>query len=78
VHAWYGVNGVIDTTPLGGGDDQLIYRFVMIADGDILDSDALLGEMMITAAIETQTNCFSITNVRVKHRPDVITPDPGP
>ena len=27
VHAWYGVNGVIDTTPLGGGDDQLVYRF---------------------------------------------------
>lgn len=78
VHAWYGVNGIPDTTPGGGGDDQLIYRFVMIADGQIMDSDVLPQEMMITAALETQTNCFSITNVRVKHRPDVITPDPGP
>jgi hypothetical protein len=78
VHAWYGVNGVPDTTPLGGGDDQLIYRFVMIADGQIFDTDVLPQEMMITAAIETATNCFSITNVRVKHRPDVATPNPVP
>jgi hypothetical protein len=77
VHAWYGVNGVPDTTPLGGGDDQLVYRFVMIADGQILDTDVLPREMLITAAIETTTNCFSITNVRVKHRPDVVTPDPN-
>lgn len=76
VHAWLGVNGVPDTTPLGGGDDQLIYRFVMIADGQILDTDVLPQEMLITAALETTTNCFSITNVRVKHRPDVTTPDP--
>jgi hypothetical protein len=76
VHAWYGVNGVMDTTPLGGGDDQLIYRFVMIADGQIFDTDVLPREMMITAAIETTTNCFSITNVRVKHRPNVTTPNP--
>lgn len=78
VHAWYGVNGVPDTGPLGGGDDQLIYRFVMIADGQILDTDVLPREMLITAALETTTNCFSITNVRVKHRPDVHTPDPLP
>lgn len=78
VHAWYGVNGVPDTSPLGGGDDQLIYRFTMLADGMILDSDVLPDEMMITAAVETASNCFSITNVRVKHRPDVVTPDPGP
>ncbi len=76
VHAWYGVNGVPETTPLGGGDDQLIYRFVMIADGRILDTDVLPKEMLITAAIETTTNCFSITNVRVKHRPIVVTPNP--
>lgn len=76
VHAWLGVNGIPDTTPLGGGDDQLIYRFVMIADGRILDTDVLPREMLITAALETTTNCFSITNVRVKHRPDVVTPDP--
>jgi len=76
VHAWLGVNGIMDTTPLGGGDDQLIYRFVMIADGHIFDTDVLPKEMLITAAIETTTNCFSITNLRVKHRPDVLTPDP--
>jgi len=77
VHAWYGVNGVPDTLPpLGGGDDQLIYRFVMIADGQIFDTDVLPREMLITAAIETTTNCFSITNVRVKHRPAVTTPAP--
>ena len=76
VHAWYGVNGVPETTPLGGGDDQLIYRFVMIADGQIFDTDVLPREMLITAAIETTTNCYSITNVRVKHRPDVVTPNP--
>ena len=76
VHAWYGVNGVPDTTPLGGGDDQLIYRFVMNADGIVIDTDNLPEEMMITAAIESSTNCFSITNVRVKHRPDVVTRNP--
>lgn len=76
VHAWYGVNGVPDTTPLGGGDDQLIYRFVMIADGRIFDTDVWPGEMLITAAIETTTNCFSITDVRVKHLPNVLTPNP--
>jgi hypothetical protein len=76
VHAWYGVNGVPETTPLGGGDDQLIYRFVMIADGQIIDTDVWPKEMLITAAIETTTNCFSITNVRVKHRPNVKTPNP--
>jgi len=76
VHAWYGVNGVIDTTPLGGGDDQMIYRFVMIADGMIFDTDILPQEMMITAAVESTTNCFSITNVRVKHRPNVFTRNP--
>ena len=76
VHAWYGVNGVPDTTPMGGGDDQLIYRFVMPADGHIFDTDVLPREMLITAAIETTTNCFSITNVRVKHRPNVLTPNP--
>lgn len=76
VHAWYGVNGIPDTTPAGGGDDQLIYRFVMIADGQIFDTDVLPQEMLITAALETTTNCFSITNVRVKHRPDVNTPNP--
>jgi hypothetical protein len=69
---------VPDTGPLGGGDDQLIYRFVMIADGKVFDTDVLPAEMMITAAIETTTNCFSITNLRVKHRPDVKTPNPGP
>ncbi len=78
VHAWYGVNGFPDTTPLGGGDDQLIYRFTMVADGMILDTDVLTEEMLITAAIESSSNCFSITNVRVKHRPDVVTPNPGP
>jgi len=76
VHAWYGVNGVPDTTPLGGGDDQLIYRFVMPVVGDILDTDVLPQEMLITAAVETASNCFSITNLRVKHRPDVVTRDP--
>lgn len=76
VHAWYGVNGVPETTPAGGGDDQLIYRFTMIADGQIFDTDVLPREMMITAALETTTNCFSITNVRVKHRPDLTTPNP--
>lgn len=76
VHAWFGVNGVPDTTLLGGGDDQLIYRFTMIADGRILDTDVLPREMMITAAVESTTNCFSITNVRVKHRPDVTTRNP--
>jgi len=76
VHAWYGVNGFPDTTPLGGGDDQLIYRFIMNVDGDIFDTDVLPREMMITAAIESTTNCFSITNVRVKHRPDVTTRNP--
>lgn len=76
VHAWLGVNGIPDTTPAGGGDDQLIYRFTMIADGQIFDTDVLPREMMITAALETTTNCFSITNVRVKHRPDVTTPNP--
>jgi hypothetical protein len=75
VHAWYGVNGVPETTPAGGGDDQMIYRFVMIADGQIFDTDVLAAEMMITAAIETTSNCFSITNVRVKHKPDVVTPN---
>ena len=78
VSAWYGVNGVPDTTPLGGGDDQLIYRFSMVADGIIFDTDFLPQEMIITAAVETMSNCFSITNVRVKHRPDVVTPNPGP
>jgi hypothetical protein len=78
VHAWYGVNGIPDTGPMGGGDDQLIYRFVMIADGQIIDTDVLPREMLITAALETTTNCFSITNVRVKHRPDVVTPNPLP
>ena len=78
VHAWYGVNGVPETTPAGGGDDQLIYRFVMIADGQIFDTDVLPAEMLITAALETTTNCFSITNVRVKHRPDIATPNPLP
>jgi hypothetical protein len=67
---------VPETTPLGGGDDQLIYRFVMIADGQIIDTDVWPKEMLITAAIETTTNCFSITNVRVKHRPNVKTPNP--
>jgi len=76
VHAWYGVNGFPDTTPLGGGDDQLIYRFVMPVDGMIIDSDVMPGEMMITAAVEASSNCFSITNVRVKHRPDVLTRNP--
>ncbi len=76
MHAWLGVNGVMDTTPAGGGDDQLIYRFVMIADGQIFDTDVLAKEMLITAAIETTSNCFSITNLRVKHRPLVVTPDP--
>ncbi len=76
VHAWFGVNGIPDTTPAGGGDDQLIYRFVMIADGQTFDTDVLPGEMLITAAIETTTHCFSITNVRVKHPPDVKTPNP--
>lgn len=76
VHAWYGVNGIPDTTPLGGGDDQLVYRFVMNAEGMILDTDALPREMLITAAVESTTNCFSITNVRVKHRPDVTTRNP--
>ncbi len=76
VHAWFGINGIPDTGPLGGGDDQLIYRFVMIADGRIFDTDVLPREMLITAAIETTTNCFSITNLRVNHRPDVTTPDP--
>lgn len=78
VHAWYGVNGFPDTTPLGGGDDQMIYRFTMLADGTIFDTDAQAMEMLITAAIESSSNCFSITNVRVEHRPDVVTPDPGP
>ena len=81
-HNWYfgtdGPSNVIDTTPLGGGDDQLIYRFTMIVDGQIFDTDSLPGEMMITAAIEATSNCFSITNVRVKHRPDVTTPNPLP
>jgi hypothetical protein len=76
VHAWFGVNGIPDTTPMGGGDDQLIYRFVMPADGQIFDTDVWPREMLITAAIETTTNCYSITNVRVKHRPDVVTPNP--
>jgi len=31
---------------------------------------------MITAAVESTTNCFSITNVRVKHRPNVFTRNP--
>ena len=75
VHAWYGVNGVIDTTPQGGGDDQLIYRFTMIVDGTIFDTDVLPGEMLVTAAIESTTNCFSITNARLKHRPNVRTPN---
>ena len=78
MHAWYGVNGVPDTTPLGGGDDQLVYRFTMVADGMIFDTDNLPREMLITAAVESTTNCFSITNVRVKHKPNVKTPDPGP
>jgi hypothetical protein len=78
VHAWYGVNGVPDTAPLGGGDDQLIYRFTMVADGMIFDTDNLPKEMLITAAVESTTNCFSITNVRVKHKPNVKTPNPGP
>jgi len=76
VHAWYGANGVPDTTPTGGGDDQMIYRFVMNADGMIFDTDALPGEMLVTAAIESSTNCFSITNVRLKHRSDVTTRNP--
>lgn len=76
VHAWFGVNGLPDTTPLGGGDDQLIYRFVMPVDGRIVDTDVMPREMMITAAVETSSNCFSITNVRVKHRPDVVTRNP--
>ena len=75
VHSWFGVNGVPDTTPAGGGDDQLIYRFTMLADGVIFDTDALPNEMMITAAIESASNCFSITNVRVKHRLRVETPN---
>ena len=77
VHAWYGPNGVLDTTPFGGGgDDQMIYRFVMLAEGQIFDTDVLPTEMMISAALGTTTNAFSITNVRVKHRPDVVTPNP--
>jgi hypothetical protein len=76
VHAWYGANGLIDTGPLGGGDDQLIYRFTMPVTGRILDTDVLPGEMLVSAAIESTSNCFSITNLRVKHRPDVVTHDP--
>ncbi len=76
VHAWYGVNGVLDTTALGGGDDQLVYRFTMIADGVLFDTDVLARGMLITAAVESSTNCFSITNVRVKHKRRVVTQDP--
>jgi hypothetical protein len=72
VSAWYGIDGMINTP-----DDQLIYRFTMLADGQIFDTDVMPGEMLITATIETECNLFSITNVRVKHRPDVLTPNGG-
>ena len=53
-------------------------RFIVFfsANGTIMDTDALPGEMLITATIETECNLFSITNVRVKHRPDIVTPNP--
>jgi hypothetical protein len=75
VDAWYGVDGLPNFTPMPA-DDQLIYRFTMIGNGTIMDTDALPGEMLITATIETECNVFSITNVRVKHRPDIVTPNP--
>jgi hypothetical protein len=77
VDSWYGVDGIPNMAPVLA-DDQIIYRFTMIADGAIFDTDALPNEMMITATIETECNLYSITNVRVKHRPIVTTPDPGP
>jgi hypothetical protein len=77
VSAWYGVDGIPNFAPTFA-DDQLIYRFTGIYDGMIIDTDVLPMEMMVTASIETECNLYSITNVRVKHRPDVVTPDPGP
>ena len=77
VSAWFGVDGVPNPAPVVA-DDQLIYRFAAIMDGMIFDSDVLPGEMMVTATVETECNLFSITNVRVKHVPTVMTPDPGP
>jgi len=75
VASWFGVDGIANLAPVLA-DDQMIYRFTMTGDGTIFDTDALPGEMLITATIETECNVFSITNVRVKHRPDVITTDP--
>lgn len=77
VSSWYGVDGQPNLVPVNK-DDQMIYRFAMIGDGQIFEGDVLPLEMMITATIETECNMFSITNVRVKHKPDVSTPDPGP
>lgn len=77
VDSWYGVNGMPNLAPMLS-DDQMIYRFTMIADGRILDSDVTPNEMLIHGTAETQCNLFSITNVRVKHRPNITTPDPGP
>ena len=77
VDVWFGVDGMPNYFPMPA-DDQFIYRFTMIGNGTIFDTDALPGEMLITATIETECNVFSITNVRVKHRPDIVTPDPEP
>ncbi len=78
VSAWYGVDGVPNLAPGTVADDQLIYRFTMIGDGMIIDSDILPREMMITATVETECNLFSITNTRVKHKRKIQTPNPNP
>ncbi len=74
VQAWYGVDGVPHTMAVPGADDQMIYRFTMVVNGRIFDTDALPREMLITATVSTQSGCFSTTNARVSHRPDVRTP----
>jgi hypothetical protein len=57
-------------------DDQIIYRFVMLVDGMIMDTDVLPQEMMATAGIVTYQGLSSVTNVRLKHDGQFVTPDP--
>ncbi|MFH1998450.1 MAG: hypothetical protein ABIK28_02165 [Planctomycetota bacterium] len=77
---WYGVDGLPDN-PFGPEikkDDQLIYRFVFLVNGHIMDTDVLPNEMMATAGIVTYQGLSSVTNVRIKHSGQIMTPDPQP
>ena len=75
---WYGVDGILDDPagPEQNKDDEIIYRFVFLVEGHLPDTDVMPQEMIATAGIVTYGGMTAVTNVRIKHKPDFVTPDP--